>query len=60
MAKNWDRGLGRSMQMHENLIERAERKMFFYQERTTEDQPEPKRAWTPERWASRIARTAGK
>lgn len=62
MAKNYDRGLGRSMQMHEKLIDRAERKMFFYGEDRTTSQPapEPKRAWTPERWANRITRAAGK
>lgn len=61
MAKNYDRGLGRSMQMHDRLIDRAERRVFSLpEERTTEPQPERKRAWTPERWAHRIARAAGK
>jgi hypothetical protein len=64
MAKNYDRGLGRSMRMHDRLIERAQRTVFSLPEEGTTPDPqhaaEPKRAWTPERWAHRIIRATAK
>ena len=49
-GKNWSRGIGRSVAMHDKLIDGVERKLFRFRD----DEPmlyDPnKRAWTPERW----------
>lgn len=60
MAKSWDRGMGRSSRMHEKLIDRAERTMWFQPPKESPEVPETKRAWTPERWAHRISTAAKK
>ena len=55
MAKSFDRGYGRSLRMHDRLIELATRTQFTPGEAAVYEAS--KRAWTPERWAHRAAPT---
>ena len=62
MAKSWDRGMGRASAMHDRLLTRVEKSMWTlpHEPKEAQPMPEPKRAWTPERWAHRIVKGTGK
>lgn len=53
MAKSFDRGYGRSLRLHDRLIEIATRSQFTPGEAAVYEASRP--AWTPERWQHRAA-----
>lgn len=51
MAKSWSRGYGRSLSMHDRLIEGVMRSQWRPGESAVYEASKP--AWTPERWPTR-------